>query len=108
MRTTEHGIESSRDVEDLHHLRLMALLQELVREKRYRGAAQVLEIDPQTVSAVANAGQDVDVHGAVRAGGKGRDERRAVGKTGSRVNPLPSPRMYQGGYGVINVYRDME
>ena len=54
MRTTEHGIESSRDVEDLHRLRLMALLQELVREKGYKGAARVLEIDPQTASASAN------------------------------------------------------
>ena len=38
MKTTEHGIENSRDVENIHHMRLMALLQELVREKGYKGA----------------------------------------------------------------------
>ena len=41
MKTTEHGIENSRDVENIHHMRLMALLQELVREKGYKGAARV-------------------------------------------------------------------
>ena len=45
MKTTEHGIEESKDVENIHHMRLMALLQELVREKGYKGAARVLEID---------------------------------------------------------------
>ena len=45
MKTTEHGIENSRDVENIHHMRLMALLQELVREKGYKGAARVLEMD---------------------------------------------------------------
>ena len=33
MKTTEHGIEESRDVENVYHMRLMALLQELVRER---------------------------------------------------------------------------
>ena len=42
MKTTEHGIENSKDVENIHHMRLMALLQELVREKGYKGAARVL------------------------------------------------------------------
>ena len=46
MRTTEHGIEGSRDVENVHHMRLMTLLQELVRERGYRGAARVLELEP--------------------------------------------------------------
>ena len=57
MKTTEHGIESSRDVENVYHMRLMALLQELVREKGYKGAARVLEIDPQTVTESARTGQ---------------------------------------------------
>ena len=57
MKTTEHGIESSRDVENVYHMRLMALLQELVREKGYKGAARVLEIDPQTVTESAKTGQ---------------------------------------------------
>ncbi len=57
MKTTEHGIENSRDVENMHHMRLMALLQELVREKGYKGAARVLEIDPQTVTDSAKTGR---------------------------------------------------
>ena len=40
-----------------HHMRLMALLQELVREKGYKGAARVLEIDPQTVTDSAKTGR---------------------------------------------------
>ena len=38
-------------------MRLMALLQELVREKGFRGAARVLEIDQQTVTNSAKTGQ---------------------------------------------------
>ena len=57
MKTTEHGIEESKDVENIHHMRLMALLQELVREKGYKGAARVLEIDPQTVTDSAKTGR---------------------------------------------------
>ncbi len=48
---------NSRDVADIYHMRLMALLQELVREKGFKGAARVLEIDPQTVTSSAKAGQ---------------------------------------------------
>ena len=57
MKTTEHGIQDSKDVENVYHMRLMALLQELVREKGYKGAARVLEIDPQTVTESAKTGQ---------------------------------------------------
>ena len=57
MKTTEHGIEESKDVENIHHMRLMALLQELVREKGYKGAARVLEIDPQTLTDSAKTGR---------------------------------------------------
>ena len=57
MRTTTHGIESSKDVENVYHMRLMALLQELVREKGYKGAARVLELDPQTVTGSVKSGQ---------------------------------------------------
>ena len=57
MKTTKHGIEDSRDVENVYHMRLMALLQELVREKGYKGASRVLEIDPATVTESAKTGQ---------------------------------------------------
>ena len=47
MRNVEPVIEESRVVEDVHHLRLMALLHEMVREKGNRGAAEALGLDPR-------------------------------------------------------------
>ena len=57
MKTTEHGIEDSKDIENMHHMRLMTLLQELVRDKGYKGAARVLELDQRTVAESAKTGQ---------------------------------------------------
>ena len=56
MKTTEHGIEDSRDVENMYRMRLMTLLQEPVRERGYKGAARVLE-DQRTVSESARTGR---------------------------------------------------
>ena len=50
-------IKRSSDVEDMHHMRLMALLSELVREWGYKGTARVLEIDPKTVTSSVKSGQ---------------------------------------------------
>ena len=44
------------DTEDTHDQQLMTLLQEMVRDKGYRGAARVLEIDRRTVAACMNRG----------------------------------------------------
>ena len=49
-------MERSRNVEDLHHLRLMALLHELVRERDVKGAAEALGLDPRTLSASMDGG----------------------------------------------------
>ena len=57
MKQQRPVITRSSDVENLYHMRLMALLQELVREKGYKGAARMLEIDPQTVTSSAKSGQ---------------------------------------------------
>ena len=57
MKTTEHGIEDSKDVENVYHMRLMALLKELVRDKGYKGAARVLETDQRTVAESAKTGR---------------------------------------------------
>ncbi len=57
MKTTEHGIEDSRDIENMYHMRLMTLLQELVWERGYKGAARVLEIDQRTVAESARTGR---------------------------------------------------
>ena len=57
MKQKRPVITNSRHIEDLHHLRLMSLLQELVRERGYKGTARVLEIDSQTVTSSAKSGQ---------------------------------------------------
>ena len=44
-------------MENVHHMRLMTLLQELVRERGYRGAARVLELDRRTVTTCATTGR---------------------------------------------------
>lgn len=45
-----------RSVEDVHHLRLMALLHDLVRERKLRGAAAALGVDPRTLAASLERG----------------------------------------------------
>ncbi len=57
MKTTERGIDDSRDVANVYHLRFMTLLQELVRNNGHHGAARVLEIDQQTVTESVRTGQ---------------------------------------------------
>ena len=57
MKNVEPVIEESGSVEDVHHLRLTALLHELVREKGNRGAASVLGIDPRTVASCMKTGR---------------------------------------------------
>ena len=56
MKTTGHGIDDSRDVANVYHLRLMTILQELVRDKGHHGAARVLELDQKTVAESARTG----------------------------------------------------
>ena len=51
-------MEKSRYVADVHHLRLMSLLQELVRDKGgIKGAARVLGVDHRTVTASLVGGE---------------------------------------------------
>ena len=57
MRNVEPVIEEGGSVEDVHHLRLMALLHDLVRKKGNRGAASVLGIDPRTVASCTTTGR---------------------------------------------------
>ena len=43
-------MKKSRYAEDLHRLRLMALLNDLVRQHRRKGAAKILGVDPRTLA----------------------------------------------------------
>ena len=49
-------MQKSRYVADVHHLRLMSLLNELVRDRGYKGAARVLGIDRRTVAVSVRSG----------------------------------------------------
>ena len=57
LREPEPLMEESGSVEDLHHLRLMALLHELVRKKGLRGAARELNVDRRTVASSLRGGR---------------------------------------------------
>ncbi len=94
MKTTGHGIEDSKDVENMYHMRLMTLLQELVRERGYRGAARALEIDQRTVAESARTGKAV----AADAGGPGAGF--AVGRWVLRRSASGSPTTpWRNGWG---------
>ena len=55
-RTMKPVIGERGSVEDVHHLRLMALLHELVRQRGPRGAATALGIDLRAVVASMEGG----------------------------------------------------
>lgn len=57
MKPNGYGIETSRDVDNVYHLRLMALLRELVRDRGYKGTARILEIDHRTVADSVKGGK---------------------------------------------------
>ena len=57
MKQKRRDIKISGAVRDLHHLRLMALLLELVRLRGIGGTARVLEIDPRTVTSSVQSDQ---------------------------------------------------
>ena len=49
-------MEASRSVEDVHALRLMALLYDLERERGRKGAARVLDVDHRTLAVALDEG----------------------------------------------------
>ena len=57
MKRKDPLIVGRNSVRDMHHLRLMALLQGLVRTWGCTGTARVLEIDPRTVTSSVQSGQ---------------------------------------------------
>ena len=56
MASEQPRIDGSRDIEDLHHLQLMTLLRELVRDHGVRKAARKLDVDHRTLSAGLHSG----------------------------------------------------
>ena len=56
MSSREPVFEKSRSVEDMQHMRLMALLGELVRDKGVMKAAESLEVDHRTLTSSLESG----------------------------------------------------
>ncbi len=56
MNTKQPGIDKSKSIEDLHHLRLTALLDELVRDKGVTRAARELDVNYRTLTAALEGG----------------------------------------------------
>ena len=57
MRKREPVFEKSRSVQDMQHMRLMALLGELVRDKGVMRAAEALDVDHRTLTASLESGR---------------------------------------------------
>ena len=57
MSSREPVFEKSRSVQDMHHMRLMALLGELVRDKGVMRAAEALDVDHRTLTASMERGR---------------------------------------------------
>ena len=57
MAREQGGIDRSESIEDLHHLRLMALLDELVRDKGPRRVASDLDVDHRTLTSSLESGR---------------------------------------------------
>ena len=56
MEPGQGGIDSSKSVRDMHHLRLMSLLQEQVRDHGRKRAAEILGVDRRTLDASLDQG----------------------------------------------------
>ena len=56
MEPDQGGIDSSKSVRDMHHLRLMSLLQEQVRDHGRRRVAEILGVDRRTLDASLDQG----------------------------------------------------
>ena len=56
MEPGQGGIDNSKSVRDMHHLRLMSLLQEQVRDHGRRRAAEILGVDRRTLDAALEQG----------------------------------------------------
>jgi len=56
MEPEKGGIDGSKSVRDMHHLRLMSLLQEQVRDHGRRQAAEILGVDRRTLDTALNQG----------------------------------------------------
>ena len=56
MEPEKGGIDNSKSVRDMHHLRLMSLLQEQVRDHGRRRAAEILGVDRRTLDTALDQG----------------------------------------------------
>ena len=62
MKQRRPVIEGSGEVADMHHLRLMSLLQELERAHGRKDAAELLGVDRRTLDISLDEGGAVEAH----------------------------------------------
>ena len=83
MEQQQGGIDGSKSVRDMHHLRLMSLLQEQVRDHGRKRAAEVLGVDRRTLDTALDQGMLTRrIRGALGTGspvGGGFSSRPAAG-----------------------------
>ena len=95
MASEQPGIDGSRDIEDLHHLQLMTLLREQVRDHGVRKAARKLDVDHRTLSAGLHSGQlsqrlRLSLEKALLAGGESpaREQRQRNDELAGRLEAV--------------------
>ena len=95
MSTGGPAFEKSRSIEDLQHLRLMVLLEELVRDKGIMRAAQELNVDHRTLTAGLESGRlSWRLRGALEkallegGGSPGREQRQRNDELAKRVEKV--------------------
>ena len=108
MASERPGIDESRDIEDLHHLQLMTLLREQVREHGVRKAARKLDVDHRTLSAGFHSGRlsrrlRLSLETALLAGGgsPAREQRQRNDELAGRLEVLE-----QGMEALVSEMRD--
>ena len=114
MASERPGIDGSRDIEDLHHLQLMTLLREQVRDHGVRKAARKLDVDHRTLSAGLHSGRlsrrlRLSLEKALLAGGgsPAREQRQRNDELAGRLGELEGVVENLGkdmsqGFGAVN------
>ncbi len=108
------GIDRSEIIEDLHHLRLMALLDELVRDKGPRRAAADLDVDHRTLTASLASGRlsrrmRLALNQALLAGvgSPAREQRQRNDELAGRLE-IVEGQVEEFGQGLPAVHREIE
>ena len=93
------GIDGSKSVRDMHHLRLMSLLQEQVRDRGRKRAAEVLGVDRRTLDTALDQGLLDAAHPGCAGAGAPVGGRLGGGPAAGPQRPTRGPAGGPGGPG---------